>query len=309
MKRHFYKIVLSLLLFTALHTQAQINTPDYVPANGLVGWWPFTGNAVDSSGNNNNGTVTDAVLTTDRFGNAGKAYSFNGVTSMIDVQDAASLRCRTLTISAWVKYRNTSVTNQVVYKGSMQANGEAYALTIDVGGKPFSASKYNSNCVSGTGWLGPGTGAVIDTGIWVHLVTTFDGITSKLYKNGALESSMPTPGLIDSCIGGGVRFGYDHRRYAASTGDPFNGSIDDIGIWNRALTDAEILHLYNASLTTYGNVGINTDNPQRSLHIKDVLRLEPRSVAPSSPAKGDIYFDDTINKLRVFDGTVWQNCW
>lgn len=62
-------------------------------------------------------------------------------------------------------------------------------------------------------------------------------------------------------------------------------------------------------LTNIG-LGIGTQSPPaRSLHVKDVIRLEPRSSAPSSPAKGDIYFDNTLNKLRVYDGTIWQNCW
>lgn len=58
-----------------------------------------------------------------------------------------------------------------------------------------------------------------------------------------------------------------------------------------------------------GNFGVNINNPARSLHIKDVMRLEPIPTAPASPAKGDIYFDSTLNKLRVYDGTTWQNCW
>ncbi|MEN9302842.1 MAG: hypothetical protein RL264_1271 [Bacteroidota bacterium] len=58
-----------------------------------------------------------------------------------------------------------------------------------------------------------------------------------------------------------------------------------------------------------GNVGIGTIAPARSLHINAVMRLEPIPTAPTSPAKGDMYFDSTINKLRVYDGTVWQNCW
>jgi len=63
------------------------------------------------------------------------------------------------------------------------------------------------------------------------------------------------------------------------------------------------------TITTDGKVGINTPTPQRSLHVNDVMRLEPRLTAPSNPSKGDMYFDGTINKLRVFDGQVWQNCW
>ncbi len=58
-----------------------------------------------------------------------------------------------------------------------------------------------------------------------------------------------------------------------------------------------------------GNFGIGTANPARTLHVNAVMRLEPIATAPTSPAKGDMYFDSTINKLRVYDGTVWQNCW
>jgi hypothetical protein len=43
--------------------------------------------------------------------------------------------------------------------------------------------------------------------------------------------------------------------------------------------------------------------------VKDVINIVPRSTAPTTPGKGDMYFDSTINKLRVYDGTTWQNCW
>ena len=58
-----------------------------------------------------------------------------------------------------------------------------------------------------------------------------------------------------------------------------------------------------------GNFGIGTDSPARTLHVNAVMRLEPIATAPTSPAKGDMYFDSTLNKLRVYDGTVWQSCW
>jgi hypothetical protein len=58
-----------------------------------------------------------------------------------------------------------------------------------------------------------------------------------------------------------------------------------------------------------GNVGIGTNNPARVLHVNDVMRLQPRSTAPSSAAAGDMYFDSTVNKLQVHDGTAWRDCW
>ena len=69
----------NLLLITILFacgTSIFAQVPSYVPTNGLVGWWPFNGNANDESGNGNNGTVNGATLTSDRFGNVNMAYDF-----------------------------------------------------------------------------------------------------------------------------------------------------------------------------------------------------------------------------------------
>ena len=58
-----------------------------------------------------------------------------------------------------------------------------------------------------------------------------------------------------------------------------------------------------------GKVGINIEIPKRNLHVNDVLRLQPRDTPPTNPAKGDMYFDNVLNKLRVYDGTRWNSCW
>ena len=76
-------LITALCLISSLYYQAQV--PSYVPTNGLVGWWPFNGNANDESGNGNNGTVNGANLTADRFGNVNKAYSFDGIDDFIDL--------------------------------------------------------------------------------------------------------------------------------------------------------------------------------------------------------------------------------
>src|SRR5262245_58673818 len=73
--------LLFYLLALALEASAQL--PNYLPVNGLVAWYPFTGNANDSSGNGYHGTVLGPTLTTDRFGNANSAYNFDGNTNYI----------------------------------------------------------------------------------------------------------------------------------------------------------------------------------------------------------------------------------
>jgi hypothetical protein len=58
-----------------------------------------------------------------------------------------------------------------------------------------------------------------------------------------------------------------------------------------------------------GNVGIGITKPARKLHVNDVMRLQPRSSAPSSPSMGDMYMDSNDGKLKVYDGSTWRACW
>jgi hypothetical protein len=77
--------------------------PNYLPKNGLVGWWPFNGNANDESGNENHGTVNGATLTSDRNGEVNKAYSFNGLSNSINFADTFILNSnQNGTISLWL---------------------------------------------------------------------------------------------------------------------------------------------------------------------------------------------------------------
>ena len=80
------KTILFVAIGIALTTQTLLaQVPSYVPSNGLVGYWPFNGNANDQSGNGNNGVVNGVSLTTDRFGNTNSAYSFDGNSNYITV--------------------------------------------------------------------------------------------------------------------------------------------------------------------------------------------------------------------------------
>ena len=99
------KKIYLILSFCLIHlmTQAQI-IPAYVPTNGLVGWWPFNGNANDESGNGHNGAVNGCALANDRFGNSFSAYIFNGVTDFIRINDVLIPGTATsYTFSFWIK--------------------------------------------------------------------------------------------------------------------------------------------------------------------------------------------------------------
>ena len=89
--------------------------PTYVPSNGLVGWWPFNGNASDESGNNNNGIVNGATLTSDRNGNINSAYSFNNNT--ISIPDNSSIgitQSSGQSISVWAYLTGSQTTQHLL---------------------------------------------------------------------------------------------------------------------------------------------------------------------------------------------------
>jgi hypothetical protein len=225
-----------LLLFIATLSFAQI--PNYVPTNGLVGWWPFNGNANDESGNGNNGTVNGATLTADRFGIVDKAYYFSsiGCATFIDAQINTASISGGLTISFWVNRTNNGCIGPRIMKFYAPADGPgthvfdwpnnsnnpSMAFVTSTSTSPF--YQYNN----------------IPNNSWAHIIYTNNGSTAKLYQDGLLLSSNNSTGTVT--LASNANFG----RMSNPAYDAFNGQLDDIGIWNRALSQCEITDLYNA---------------------------------------------------------------
>src|ERR1044072_6166803 len=112
-------------LLIALTVLLPIIIPNIVSAQGLVGYWPFTGSANDASGNGNNGTVYNATLTYDRFGVANRAYNFNGTNAYIQAAHSSLYDfdgSTDFTISAWVKFCTKQPTIATDANGNRVAN-------------------------------------------------------------------------------------------------------------------------------------------------------------------------------------------
>ncbi len=241
--------------------------PSYVPSNGLVGWWPFNGNANDESGNGNNGTVNGAILTTDRNGVANKAFSFDGISNEISIPSSNQLNTLPITISAWFKTSSSSEIAPIVNKyPCFSYNG--YSLHLRNGQASVFYCGSNSNVSSNYLIYDPiSSSTFINDNTWHNLTYSVDQTGVIYYLDGTSIFS----GLFNNGIGMAtntiepLHFGM-YPNGACSNTFFFEGNIDDIGIWNRALTQEEITNLYNGcSASTITSQPTNqTVNPTTS---------------------------------------------
>jgi hypothetical protein len=275
------KIILSFLLGIILVAKAQV--PGYVPSNGLVGWWPFTGNAIDSSGTGNNGSVTGAVLTSDRFGRSNQAYSFDGNADYINCGNASSLNISgSITISAWIYANNFNTDHGIVSKWN---TSPSYDLVTN---SPFSIAPLNK-----LRWLEAGGflfSNAISASTWYHVVTVFDVANQKkyIYINGnlAVQSSVSLTAIPTNS--NNLYIGA-HQPSNVSYWS-WDGKLDDIAIWDRALDSNEIKNVFN---------GCN-----------DKITQQPSDLSTSNRiASFSCQGNDTLQSYQwqVFQNGAWTN--
>ena len=241
--------LLSLVLFTSFNLAAQV--PTYVPTNGLVGWWPFNGNANDESGNGYDGVVNGAVLSTDRFGLIDAAYSFDGIDDNIEVQNYQGT-LNALSISLWFNQTISGILLDFGNETLGGSNNFANRFNINdygsIGNLMFSFD-YTYGQIPPTNYSSLG---------WNHTAVTWDGSTMNLYVNnlliGTQTSSISEIRIFLSDI---KRFGSRYQQLGSNQVN-FGGIIDDIGIWNRALDSNEVNDLFFALPCTPNPI---TDQP------------------------------------------------
>lgn len=235
MKLHnFFKTaVLGMALFMMGNVQAQV--PNYVPTDGLVGYWGFNGNANDSSGNNNNGTLNGATLTTDRFGSTNSALKISAVNQILCTTNKFT-NPQNFSYSVWVKSSSTKLGYVVVFDEGQCKHVFAWDRSLQIDNSSVSFRTYIGN---GTNVYNTKTINILDNK-WHNIVVTFDNLGSKMYIDGSLVSSKSNQNIAENTSGWWRLGGVD-------SADSLIGDYDDFGIWNRTLTQAEITALYTGS--------------------------------------------------------------
>jgi hypothetical protein len=237
---------LVLLALAALPLLATAQTiPSYVPTSGLVGWWPFNGNANDESGNGNNGTVNGATLTIDRLGNPNSAFANNVASGNIQISGNVIDGLGSFFISGWFR-ANTNQTGvsdifQIdanspcsIYPSQTPNPNNNLYVRYDNGTSSFYfCTQINSTIRQ---FVVP---VVPSLNTWHQFCFNYNGASIEYYLDGVLLSSLPLSGVFNS---------YSQPLFIANwcTYEDFSGDVDDFGIWNRALTPCEIQALYNS---------------------------------------------------------------
>ncbi|MEO9005195.1 MAG: LamG-like jellyroll fold domain-containing protein, partial [Ginsengibacter sp.] len=251
---------------------------------GLKAYYPFSGNANDLSGNNNNPVFNNATLVPDRFGNSNSAYHFNGTSSYMKILNSPTINfTNQLSICAWVKpqgfYTGPCHGNSIMMKGDADYLTGNYFLRYDDG----YSTGYN-NCSTSTvdmlsqnfyGSGSPGYTPYIQANQWYSVILTYDGATAKLYVNCELKVSVPQVSTT---------FTNSYDLYLGSLNNasfPYwlNGDLDEVRIYNRALTVDEVKVLSDCpvSVPPLTNV-INSYTPVMALNLCDnALKVEDAS--------------------------------
>jgi len=223
-----YLFVCALLLAV---TGAYAQTP--------VADYPFSGNANDQSVNANHAAINGATPTQDRFGWGNRAFNFDGVQAFLSAPNAAVLNSDYTTVSFWVKVNE------------LPAQAEAYLLSFGgwqerwkVSLPPHGKLVWTTNNASGISDMDSGDGNVLVPGVWQHLVFVHDGTKDIIYMDGVQVAEKNVSGVMNPTTKS-LGIGYN----AVDGGNFFNGALDEVRIYNTALSAAQIAALYTTQST------------------------------------------------------------
>jgi len=252
------------------------------PKGNLVAYYPFNGNANDESGFGNNGTSYGAVSVNDRNNNANSAYFFNGADAYIQAPNSASLNFQdSITVSLWLNV-------------GQFYNREAYPVSHGNWENRWKISVTNNRIrwtvKTNTGVKDLDSKTVLQANTYYDVTACYNGEDLELYINGELDNFTPFTGLINTTT-------YDLTIGQVLPGNKnynFNGTIDELRIYNYALSQEEILKLYN------GATGIINNNGNNGAYKYSLAQNYPNPFNPSTTIKYTVPNSSEV-KIKLYD--------
>jgi hypothetical protein len=226
-------------LYNTELTPAQIlalyNVQNATPVftSDVVADYHLDGNGQDASEYRNHGKVEGATATKNRFGQNNHAMFFDG-TDAISAANSPQLNSPLASVAFWVNVNNLPG-NGEAYLVSLGGWQERYKISLPTHGKPV----WTTNHENGISDMDAGDAGVLVPGTWAHLVFVHDGNKDYIYKDGVLAAEKDVVGLLNN-TSHPLGIGYN----IIDGGSYFDGSIDDLLIYNSALSAAEVAQLY-----------------------------------------------------------------
>ncbi|MBI3412883.1 MAG: laminin G domain-containing protein, partial [Candidatus Aenigmarchaeota archaeon] len=261
-------------------------------ASGLVGYWSFDENttqtARDQSGFGNDGTWTgNNNVTRNLTGRFGNALQFDGEVDVVVIGNLPIFEgMGALTIEAWVNYNLDAGNRAIVSKFNSGAGGTSYTIRSKEGNPGF---------IDFTTFTGGGVNSLSTTQLnnsaWHHIAGTYDGSNQRLYIDGVLQDTDAQSGNIQTsnellCIGA-----FCDPSQAQPIGNSFNGTIDEVRIYNYSKSASEI----NASAK-----GVWMDIPEtypNATNVTGFVRLGDSSAAVNLTRNGTRVSNGTTNTI------------
>jgi len=292
--KHLFIAAAAVVLSAAGLAKAQTTVPAHLPRKGLVAFWTADGHAKDSLGKHHGTLQPGVTYTTGRHGKAKGAFGFNGKRGSVSIPDSAPLDTDdAFTLSAWVRpagYRHNqgdrfSMILTKWYSSGVAGAGD-YILALSTSGVPF------VDILDRTAVIVMDTAtakSVAPTRAWTHVAATFNRGRLMLYVNGKLEANK-TAKLKHT----------DRREYKNDNvvvGSfwkdgfyNFHGAIDEVGIWNRALSAWEVRALFGGHPTGLPHITRAASSDRIELIDRSVLigKVESESYTITTASVGRV---------------------
>ena len=248
------KLLQTLAILLSVVGAAYAQIPSNIPTNGLQAWYPFNGNANDESGNAHHGTVSGATPSRDRFLQLNKAYTYNGTNSTINYGNGVNMSV-TFSVSFWVRTTMSGFTtfpNTGIILSKENDGATTHDWTIGIGTNGNIIFKQGCNG-TGCSFYSETSGGIINDGKWHHIVVVRSGNAVVIYNNN-VPNFNPTSSSALTNQTANLISGYCNLPAPQNPVAPayFNGEIDDIAIWDRILSAAEVDAIFDNYTTVCG---------------------------------------------------------
>jgi hypothetical protein len=255
-------LLLALTLLVFQHTDAQL--PSYLPTNGLVAWYPFNGNLLNGASSNSSATAGSCTLSADRFGNANACFEFDSqLGDYIRITNTSVIAETNRTYSIWFTAPATYQDwYDVLFHADNINGGDIIGI---IGGHPnYIADGTSGRCIDNR--TGATTISSFNDGNWHNLILVHDYDQSRavLYIDGNEQASIYNPSAF-TAIAPLQSFTLGSATPGLEDGHAVHeGKLDDLAIWNRALSQNEVLQVFQGSSTGSNTGGSSTGSGNAS---------------------------------------------